>query len=343
MSTVYTNNALIKNFNNTLASFLSQSSKTEADKKVDELISLLTKYKSDIVTFKHSIELQLKKVGKTEKGNISTVFSTKQTALNVSRNTQRALKLMANGYTIAQNMRQQITNQTIKYHGLITYKNNPSMKVVEFEEKDLFNKQLVFLNSSVDKIESLTMRLSYAQTVWDTQFALLNETNKNTFSADWPDREKGLYRKFQEIRIQEHINPHKVTDGHIFEIVDRIALIRRMTNRIVKWYTEEELKEMLLQRDNIESIKRADNLDIQNKAMGAQITTIGQVERWTNDLIELFENFKIEGVEFFKEKLIETFTSKEQIADDILGEMEAISIDQARKYIREELFQNLTN
>ncbi len=343
MSRVYTNKVLIKDFNNTLASFLSQSSKIEADKKADELIGLLTKYKSDITTFKHSIELQLKKLGKIEKENISTVFSTKQTALNVSRNTQRALKLMANGYTIVQNMRQQITNQSIKYHGLITYNNNSSMKVVEFEEKDLFNKQLVFLNSSVNKIESLTIRLSYAQTIWDKQFALLNETNKNTFSADWTNREKGLYRKLQKIRIQEHISPHKVTNGHIFEIVDRIALIRQRANRIVKWYTEEELKKMLLQRDNIESIKRADNLDIQNKAMGAQITTIGQVERWTNNLIELFENFKIEGVEFFKEKLIETFTSKEQIANDILGEMEVVSIDQARKYIQEELFKNLTN
>ena len=342
MPKVYTNKVLINNFNNTLASFLSQSSKVEADKKADELIGLLTKYKSDIATFKHSIELQLKRVGKSEKGHISTAFSTKQTALNVSRNTQRALRLMANGYTLVQVMRKQITNQTIKYHGLITYNNNSSMRVVEFEEKDLFNKQLVFLNSSVSKIESLTVRLSYSQTIWDKQFALLNKIDENTFSANWTNREEGLYRKLQEIRTQEHIDPHSVTDGHIFEIVDRVALMRQRANRIVKWYTENELKDMLLQRDNVESIKRADNLDIQNKAMGAQITTIGQVEKWANDLIKLFENFKIEGVEFFKERLIETFTSKEQIADDALGEMENDAIDQAREYIQEGLFKNLT-
>lgn len=337
MPRTYTNKVLIKNFNNTLASFLSQSTKEEADKKADELINLLNKYKSEIATFKHSTELQLRKVGKSEKGHISTVFSTKQIALNVSRNTQRALKLMANGYTIVQTMRQQITNQDIKYHGLITYKDS-SMQVVEFEEKDLFNKQLVYLNSSVEKIESLTVRLSSSQQVWDKQFASLSETNENIFSADWPDREKGLYRKFQEIRTQENINPHNVTNGHIFEIVDRIALMRRMANRIVKWYTEDELKEMIFKRNTIESIKRADNLDIQNKAMGAQITSIGQVEKWTNNLIKLFKDFKEEGTEFFKKELINTFTSEEQITDDMLGKMEKTLVADNREAI-----QNLFN
>lgn len=316
-----------------LAEFLAQPTKELADEKIEPVINIINNYLKRIQSFKSKINKNVQLTGLTAKGHITN-------ALQLQKDVNTAIKLMSTGYVMMQTVRKMITGQDILYHSMIDY-GGENIQVVEFTEKDLFQKGLLFIDKSVTSIEKITLRLSDSKSEFEKSLLKLDlkttefdeETGLPIYK--WDTREKGLYRKLVELRQDLGISPQSVTLGHIFEITDRVAIARQRAGRIEHWYEENELEDLLKQRDNVESRKRADSYNIQNKMMKAQITSLGQVEIWAKELLQLFQSFKTEGVNYFKEQLLNTFTSDEQISDDILGAMERELVEDNRKHIQE--------
>ena len=323
----------IKEFSKRLADFLSSSTQKEANKKINPVIKTLVNYNNRLERIKKKIEHE----ASVNNLKFSDVLSSeyRKNNLMIQRNYNDISSLIIQGYILIQEARKQFTGQEILYHTVI--EETDGIKIIEFKDKDFLKFDITSLDVHSKTINDITIRLSESKKEFqnlDLQYKKENQILENeTPSYQWPQREISLYYKFIELREELGIKKQTVTNGHIFEQVDRIAIMRQRLNRIVKWYSEDELKVLLKQRDTVESRKRADNLNIQNKAIRAQITSLGQTQRWVLQLIELLNSYK-ENINFFKENLIEMFTSKEQIVNDVFGDIEKIAVEESREYIQ---------
>ena len=325
----------IQEFSNSLANFLAAPTKEEADLLIQPVINELTLFDKRLLQLENKIKRQYM----TQNQKIADAFKLKEGTKQTVQNYNDCLSLMNQGYLIIQEARKQFTGQKIKYHTMVSL-DNKNIKIVEFEGQDFLTNHITRLDSRVKDINQLTLRLERNKRSFMKKMALLDSNNKEIENSEkidpshqWDDTEVKLFYKLIKMRRDLNISPYSVTKGHLFETVDRISITRtRLHRQNYYWYKDSELHNMLLQRDNIESRKRGDTLDIQNKALNAQVTTFGQIKRWIQELIEVLKSY--EDVNIFKQNLMDMFTSDKQISEDIIGSMEQQLNEDARYYIQ---------